>query len=61
MTTCNLIVQLQTEFEGLTPEVMYDMVHDSSYRKHWDDAVMEDEDICRLEGGCSDIGYYASE
>ena len=53
-------VQVQTEFQGLSAEIMYDMVHDSSYRRNWDDAVLEDEDICRVEGACSDIGYYAS-
>lgn len=52
--------QVQTEFQGLSAEIMYDMVHDSSYRRNWDDAVLEDEDICRVEGACSDIGYYAS-
>ena len=44
----------------MKPSVMYQMLEDAQYRPVWDDALIADAMICRLEGCNSDICYYAS-
>lgn len=36
------------------------MLLDGSYRRTWDENMMEDFEICMLDG-TNDIGYYSSE
>ena len=37
------------------------MFEDGSYRHVWDEAMLSDDVICKIEEGNSDIVYYASE
>ncbi|XP_030252738.1 START domain containing 14 [Sparus aurata] len=37
---------------------MYDVLHDSKYRKEWDPAMLESFDIARLSAN-ADVGYYS--
>lgn len=39
---------------------MYDVLHDSKYRKEWDPAMLESFDIARLSAN-ADVGYYSCE
>ncbi len=39
---------------------MYDVIHDSQYRREWDPAMTESYDIARLSSN-ADVGYYSCE
>ena len=54
-------IQVHAMFEGVEPAVMYQALEDPLYRPYWDEAVMADNTVCRIEGCNSDICYYASE
>ena len=53
-------VQVCGEFKGVTAGTMFDTILDGDYRRAWDDHVLEDFEICRLDDN-NDIGYYGSE
>lgn len=58
---CNFnMVKMNSQFDDIPPDVVYDVLLDPDYRKDWDSNMLVSEDI-----GCinvnNDIGYYASE
>ena len=52
-------LQITTHFEDIPLDVLYDTLHDSDYRKIWDNMMIEEYGLCRLDRNC-DVGYYAS-
>ncbi|XP_018589345.1 START domain containing 14 [Scleropages formosus] len=44
--------------KDVSAATMYDVLHDSQYRKKWDPTVLESFDIARLTAN-ADVGYYA--
>lgn len=44
----------------MSANVLYDVLHDSKYRKAWDPNVIDCFEICRVACN-SDIGYYSSK
>ena len=55
------MIQIVAAFDNVEPSVMYDALEDPAYRLYWDEAVLSDITVCRIEGCNSDICYYASE
>ncbi len=53
--------QVHAMFDGVYPDIVYQALEDPVYRPNWDDAVLADDTICRVEGCNSDICYYASK
>ena len=51
---------MRNEFQGISASVAFDTVMDGEYRKLWDENVVEDFEICRLNN-FNDIGYYSSK
>lgn len=41
-------------------DVLYDALHDSEYRKLWDNMMLEEYGLCQINSNC-DVGYYASK
>lgn len=39
---------------------MYDVLHDSEYRREWDSNVIDTHDIAQVAAN-ADVGYYACE
>lgn len=57
---CNFhMVKINSCFEDISPDCVFDVLHDPDYRKEWDSHMLASEEI-----GCinvnNDIGYYAS-
>ncbi|CAF1467066.1 unnamed protein product [Adineta steineri] len=52
------VVRVQSEFNDISAELLYDVLHDSEYRSTWDTAMLEGSDICTVQPN-SDIGYYS--
>jgi StAR-related lipid transfer protein 10 len=52
------MIKMQCEFDHVSADVMYDVLHDGDYRKKWDKSMINAFDICRI-GPNSDINYYA--
>jgi len=52
------VIRVQSEFSGVTADVLYDVIHDSQYRSTWDNAMLEGYEICTVSPN-SDIGYYS--
>lgn len=54
------MVKINSRFDDIPPDVVYDVLHDPDYRKDWDSHMLASEEI-----GCinvnNDIGYYASK
>lgn len=58
---CNFhMVKINSRFDDIPPDVVYDVLHDPDYRKDWDSHMLASEEI-----GCinvnNDVGYYASK
>ena len=51
---------MRTEFHGISASTAFDTIMDGEYRKTWDENVIEDYEICRLNDW-NDIGYYSSK
>jgi len=47
------------EFD-VSADTFFDTILDGGYRRTWDENVIEDYDICRLDDN-NDVGYYSSE
>lgn len=58
---CNFqMVKINSRFEDIEPECVYDVLLDPEYRRVWDSHMLESYDIGNLNVN-NDIGYYASE
>lgn len=58
---CNFqMVKINSRFEDIEPECVYDVLLDPEYRRVWDSHMLESFDIGNLNVN-NDIGYYASE
>lgn len=44
--------------KDVSAATMYDVLHDSQYRKNWDQTMENSYDIARLSAN-ADIGYYS--
>ncbi|XP_068596730.1 START domain-containing protein 10 [Brachionichthys hirsutus] len=51
-------VKMRTACKDVTAETLYDVVHDTSYRRKWDTNMIDTYDIGRLTAN-ADVGYYA--
>lgn len=51
--------KVQSEFTGISAELLYDVIHDGQFRSTWDTAMLEGYEICSVLPN-SDIGYYSS-
>ncbi|XP_064404303.1 START domain-containing protein 10-like [Halichondria panicea] len=45
-------------FKGVKASTAFDVIMDSQFRRSWDDSVINDADVCKLDD-CNDIGYYS--
>lgn len=58
---CNFhMVKIHTEFEEITADTLYDVLHDPDYRRVWDSHMLASEEIGILNVN-NDVGYYASK
>lgn len=57
---CLYLVQVCGEFVGVSAGTVFDTILDGGYRKTWDENVIEDYEMCRLDD-CNDLGYYSSK
>ena len=46
--------------KDVTAETLYDVLHDTSYRKKWDTNMIDTYDIGRLTAN-ADVGYYSCQ
>ncbi|XP_015262666.1 PREDICTED: PCTP-like protein [Gekko japonicus] len=51
-------IKMQIACRDVPPETLYDMLHDTCYRKKWDSNMIETYDIGRLTVN-ADVGYYS--
>ncbi|XP_077589217.1 START domain containing 14 [Stigmatopora nigra] len=51
-------IKCKNTIKDVSAATMYDVIHDSKYRKQWDKVMVESHDIARVSD-CADIGYYA--
>lgn len=52
--------QMRIVCKDVTAETLYDVLHDTSYRKKWDTNMIDTYDIGRLTVN-ADVGYYSCE
>ncbi|KAJ9598206.1 hypothetical protein L9F63_011110 [Diploptera punctata] len=52
------MIKVWTVFADVTPNQIYDVLHDPDYRKVWDQHMIESRDIGCLNPN-NDVGYYA--
>lgn len=59
MLNCALqFFKARTVFEDVKASTVFDVVHDTEYRKKWDKDMIDLQDICKLSVNNS-VGYYA--
>ncbi|KAJ6655464.1 hypothetical protein lerEdw1_005165 [Lerista edwardsae] len=51
-------IKMQITCRDVSPETLYDVLHDTHYRKKWDSNMIETYDIGRLTVN-ADVGYYS--
>ncbi|XP_061541704.1 START domain containing 14 [Phycodurus eques] len=51
-------IKCKITIKDVSAVTMYDVIHDSEYRKTWDAAMVESFDIARVSA-CADLGYYS--
>nr|XP_046261219.1 START domain containing 14 [Scatophagus argus] len=51
-------IKCKMTIKDVAAATMYDVLHDSQYRKEWDPAMLESFDIGRLSAN-ADVGYYS--
>ncbi|XP_037635143.1 START domain containing 14 [Sebastes umbrosus] len=51
-------IKCKMTIKDVSAATMYDVLHDSSYRKKWDPAMLDSFDIARLSAN-ADVGYYS--
>ncbi|KAM9356561.1 START domain containing 14 [Symphorus nematophorus] len=51
-------IKCKMAIKDVSAATMYDVLHDSKYRKEWDPAMHESFDIARLSAN-ADVGYYS--
>ncbi|XP_031550951.1 START domain-containing protein 10-like [Actinia tenebrosa] len=52
------MMKVVTQFSDVPSMVLYDVLHDPEYRRHWDENMIESYELCKLDGN-NDIGYYS--
>lgn len=52
------IIKVASTFSTLSPQTLYDCLHDADYRVTWDTNMIQGFNICRLDDR-NDIGYYS--
>lgn len=58
---CNFqMVKINSRFEDIDPECVFDVLLDPDYRKEWDSHMLESFDIGNFNVN-NDVGYYASK
>ncbi|KAG7465099.1 hypothetical protein MATL_G00172540 [Megalops atlanticus] len=51
-------IKCRMTIKDVSAATMYDVLHDSQYRKKWDPAMLDSFDIARLSSN-ADVGYYS--
>eukprot|EP00064_Thunnus_orientalis_P006144 superscaffoldBa00000626_g6160 len=51
-------IKCKMTIKDVSAATMYDVLHDSQYRKKWDPTMLESFDIARLSAN-ADVGYYS--
>ncbi|XP_068446610.1 START domain containing 14 [Clinocottus analis] len=51
-------IKCKMTIKDVSAATMYDVLHDGSYRKSWDPAMLDSFDIARLSAN-ADVGYYS--
>ncbi len=52
--------QMRIMCKDVTAETLYDVLHDTSYRRKWDTNMIDTYDIGKLTAN-ADIGYYSCQ
>ncbi|XP_063922190.1 START domain-containing protein 10-like [Zophobas morio] len=55
---CFKMVKVQSVFHNVSPNTMFDVLHDPDYRKDWDEHMLASIEIGYLNPN-NDVGYYA--